>query len=116
MTSDFGEKFENARKRFNAFGPLGVTGEDHRSIGSTPPEILQKNPGKTKLELMSDRDISIWLRNKKEELEKYSSEKLSANSFVRSYLPTLREEIKATLVLLRANKRLPEGYQDWKIE
>ncbi len=116
MDDEFGEKFKIARNKFNAFGPLGVTAEDHKNIGSTPPEILLMNPGKTEFDLMSDEDLLNWLNGKKEELVRFSSKEFSVNVFVQSYLPTLKEEIKATLDFLRLKKRLPEEHHAWKIE
>jgi len=115
MSSEFHEKFEKAKNRFNAFGPLGVTAEDHRNLGSTPPGILQENPGKTEADLMSDEDLRAWLIDKKGALEKFSSKEFGDNTFAQSYLPSLREEIRTTLSFLRSIKRLPEEFHGWKI-
>lgn len=108
--------FRAAKKNFEVFGPLGVTAEDHKGIGSTPPEILEKNPGKTESELMTDEDIERWLKEKKDELKKFSAKEYLDNTFAQSYLPTLKEEIKTTIDFLRSIKRLPEKFRDWRIE
>lgn len=116
MDKEFLKKFETAKKNFETFGPLGVTAKDHDGIGSTPPEILQNNPGKTELDLMTDQDVVCWLKEKRKELERFSGKEFLANSFAQSYLPTLKEDIKLTLDRLRSIKRLPEEFREWKIE
>ena len=116
MNREFQERFKKAKINFEAFGPLGVTAEDHKGIGSTPPEILEKNPGKTESDLMTDEDLAQWLKEKEEELKKYSGKEYLDNAFAQSYLPTLKEEIKTTINFLRSINRLPEKFRDRKIE
>lgn len=44
-----------------AKAPLAMTAKDHESIGSTAPDFLKDNPGKTQAETMSDGEIAAWL-------------------------------------------------------
>ena len=102
--------------KFELCGSLGVTAEDHLAIGSTPPKILNENPEKTELDIMSDEDIKKRLSEKRCELEIFSKEEYLANSFAQSYLSALKKDIKATLKFLMSKNRLPKEFETWKID
>ncbi len=72
---------------------MGVLPEDHKAIGSTPPQSLLDNPGKTLDELMSDEEISEWIEGNIKAIDELS-EPEETNSFVKSALPALREELE----------------------
>lgn len=86
--------FKQAADKFNACGQLGVTDADHWKIGSTPPKILQDNPGKTMEELMSDEEIARWIKGFEEQIKEFSDDKYKDNHFVQSVLPTLIKNLK----------------------
>lgn len=108
------EKFENsifkeAADKFNTFGPLGVTAADHLGIGSTPKELLVNNPGKTLGELMTDDEISQWIKGLQEQIVQYSSDQYKNNSFVKSILPKLVEDLRLSKKYLDSIGRWPVG-------
>lgn len=101
-------------EKFMAFGPLGVTAEDHLAIYSTPPDKLSENPGKTLAELMTDEEITIWIREQKKALLELMAEVDTKESeFGRNYLPNARKKLKASLILLKQRGRLPKEFEDF---
>lgn len=105
------EKFEDpaftkAAHKFKTFGPLGVTAADHLGIGSTPKERLVNNPDKTLGELMTDDEISQWINELQEQISQYSSDQYKDNSFVKSILPKLTEDLRLSKEYLKGIGRL----------
>ena len=60
-----------AERKFRDCGSFGVTALDHRSVGSTPPDELEANPGKTLADLMSDEAIRVWIARERAGLETF---------------------------------------------
>ena len=110
------EKFLRAEEKFEKLGPWGVTAGDHIAVGSTPPELLEANPGKTKVELMTDDEILIQLRKWREEIEENSGEKCEKGRPLQSFLSTSKEGFNITLEYLRALGRLPDEFKRFKSE
>jgi hypothetical protein len=102
-----GQTFKQAADKFNTLGPLGVTAADHLGIGSTPKELLINNPGKTLGELMTDDEISQWINGQQEQIAQYSLDQYKDNSFVKSILPKLIEDLRLSKEYLKSIDRLP---------
>ena len=111
----FSSECLKAIKKFKELGPLGVTDSDHLAIGSTPPDLLKNNPGKTKIDLMSDQEILAQLKEWDENVKKYSQEEFKDNTFVQSYLPKLKEDFKVSIKHLRELNRLPNDFENFDI-
>ena len=105
------EKFREAAAKFENNGPLGVTAEDHKNIGSTPPDELQNNPGKTRAELMDEAQILKWLFEYKTQINEFSKEEYKNNSFAQSILPQLKKELGLSIEYLRNIDKLPEDFR-----
>lgn len=99
------EAFKLASERFSTIGSLGISPEDHKAIGSTPPQRLLDNPGKTLGELMSDDEINKWIEETEKAIEEFSGLE-ETNSFVKSALPALREELELGKKYLKSINRL----------
>ncbi|QQG45173.1 MAG: hypothetical protein HYW89_04210 [Candidatus Sungiibacteriota bacterium] len=106
------DSYKKAAEKFERLGLLGVTAEDHREIKSTPPEELEKNPGKTRAELMSDEEITQWLKKQRDLIEEFSQEKYKDNSFAQSYLPDLRKKLELSIRYLKEIGRLPRNFEE----
>lgn len=91
---------------------LSMTLEDHRDIGSTPPEYLLNNPGKTKADLMDDQQILEFLGSKKrlltELLYKHDRKSLITYNLV-------AEELAKSIQYLEEIGRLPKKSKKRKI-
>lgn len=99
------KSFNKAAEKFKALGSLGVTAQDHKGIGSTPPKKLLENPGKTLGELMTDEEVIEWIKGNKEAIAQFS-EADQNNSFVKSALPMLKEEVRFGTKYLKSLGRL----------
>jgi hypothetical protein len=99
--------FKQAANKFNTFGPLGVTAADHLGIGSTPKELLVNNPGKTLGELMTEDEIFQWIKGQQEQIAQYSEDQYKDNSFVKSILPKLIEDLRLSKEYLAGIGKLP---------
>jgi len=100
-------EFKKAAERFNAFGPLGVTAEDHEGIGSTPPKILLDNPGKTKGELMTSEEIKDWFKESEEQIAEFSKDEYADNAFAKSALPRVQQNLELSRSYLSSIGKLP---------
>jgi hypothetical protein len=101
------DEFKKASEKFNTFGPLGVTADDHLAIGSTPNQRLINNPGKTLGEIMSAEEINDWLTAAKGEIKKCSSEEYATNSFVCGMLTTIKKNLQLSEQYLLSINKLP---------
>jgi hypothetical protein len=105
------EVMERASKKFNEFGPLGVTSQDHKDLGSTPPDILKENPGKTKADVYSNEELEQVLQAWIDDRDKYTKPQYIDNTFTQSYLKVLRKKILLSIKYLRSIDRLPEKFK-----
>jgi hypothetical protein len=87
---------------------LEMTLQDHLRIGSTPPDILKQNPGKTKADLMSDEELTDYLITKQDLIEQLSSQENLTNSFAQSALKDTREDFELTKQYLTRIGRMPK--------
>ena len=85
---------------------LEMTLEDHVNIGSTPPEILKQNPGKTKGELLSDEELRNYLESKQQLIGLLSSEE---NPFAQSALKDSKEDWESTKTYLTKIGRMSQS-------
>lgn len=110
-------KREIAAKKFYEFGNLGVTAEDHKAIGSTPPKILIENPGKSLGGLMSDEEIISWLERSKGSIASFVGK--SPDPYKEEQWKRLRgeniEEMKRTLKYLEQIERLPKDFKNFNV-
>lgn len=74
-----GPNAAEAARKFNENGPLGVTAQDHRAIGSTPPDELELHPGKTLADLMTDDAIALWIAEQAISIKELSGPELAGN-------------------------------------
>lgn len=103
--------YEKAKKKFRENGLLGVTAEDHESIGSTPDERLSNNPGKTLAELMSDEEIEIYLDRQIESLNELRSLKNVPGRLITD----MTAQLRAAVNHLNSIGRLPEKFKDTEV-
>lgn len=105
------EEFKKSVAKFNEFGSLAVTAQDHRNIGSTPPKEflreLEGKPNPTLVELMTDEEISKWIKGNEETIAQLL-EADQNSSFVKSALPMLRTELELGKKYLRSINKLPD--------
>ena len=106
------EPYKSASERHKTLGSLGVTAEDHKGIGSSPPDELIENPGKTMADLMTDDEILSWLQEHKEEIEEWSKEEFKKDALVQSILSSMKPDFRATLNYLAGINRLPEEFRE----
>jgi hypothetical protein len=85
-----------ATRRFNENGPLGVTAEDHHAIGSTPPDTLESNPGKTLADLMTDTDIALWVAEQESGIKELLGPEFEDNAGAQRVVQQSRKHIEAT--------------------
>lgn len=114
MDSEASEKLPNKAERKS---PLAMTAEDHRAIGSTPPEILQKNLGKTMAELMTDEEILLFLeglKNRQQKITEGLARLPKRKSWEHLALQTQKEankdNFKLSLKYLEEINRLPKEF------
>lgn len=100
-------EFLVAVEKFKAHGPLGVTADDHLTIGSTPPKKLEENPDRTLGELMTEEEIVDWIKELEKQIAEFSQEKYKNNSFVKSSLPKLIEDLNLGKKYLTSIGKLP---------
>lgn len=105
------EKVRIAAAKFEAVGPLGVTAKDHEAIGSTPPDELKNNPGKTRSELMTEEQIFQWLTEHQTHVKEFLKEKYKDNSFAQSALSQFKKEFRSSIEYLRSIDKLPAGFK-----
>lgn len=99
------EAFKKASEKFNTLGSLGVTAQDHKAIGSTPPPELLADSGITLGELMSDEEIAEWVAGNEKTIAELS-EADQNSSFVKSALPMLKKELELGTKYLKSINRL----------
>lgn len=105
--------YRESQKRFQQFGQLGVTADDHWNIGGSPPIILNRNPGKTLGELMSDQEILAKL-DQLTEYERSAKKRLAANprdDLAKDDLKYVEKELPTTIKYLDSIGRLPDKYK-----
>lgn len=99
------DSFKTASAKFQELGSLAVTAQDHKDIGSTPPQRLRENPDKTLGELMSEQEIAEWVKENEEAIAKFSQMN-SGDPFLRSALPVLKTELELGQKYLKSIGRL----------
>lgn len=104
--------FENSpAKKLDPFtlkGYLGVTAEDHESLGSTPEQRLIENPGKSLGEIMSDNEI---VKNISEQLEFFKQQDIQEDdreSWL-DFIKQRKEDFITSMRYLKSINRLPEN-------
>ena len=107
------ETYEEVAEKFDTLGPLGVTAENHKIVGITPPQELSKNPGKTLLGLWTDDQILRYLRDEKKIIEQYSGEGHKEDSAIQGLLQDRRRLLGLSVNLLKRVGRLPEEFTDF---
>ena len=92
----------------NPRGTLGMTAEDHYYIGSTPPQDLINNPGKTQAELMTDDQVLAKLDRD----EVFITELLQIDTtFAKSALEAVKDKHAGDIAYLTRVGRLPGKYK-----
>ncbi len=109
------KEHQKAGERFERLVPLGVTAEDFRSVGGTPPKELLENPGKTRADLMNDKEITEWLDKKRNELKDLLEDK-TGNDIIKRQIKSHRQYIKNATRHLREIGRLPKEYEDYDVD
>lgn len=110
QTKSFSEIKDGLQKRiiknnWDKNGSLGVTVEDHILIGSTPEDILVKNPGKTLGELMSDLEINEFIRGTLKNIEENKK-----YSHLKNFNMDLIENLILSVEYLKSIRRLPKDF------
>ena len=107
------EAFTKAKIKFETIGHFGVTAKDHHDLGGTPPDILENNPGKTKIDLYSDQDIEKELQDWHDSWVEFNDPKHKDSTFAQSYLKSLYKKILISTAYLRSINRLPEKFKNF---
>lgn len=106
------EAYKRAAEKFDKLGSLGVTAEDHKAIGSTPPEALSSHPGKTFSDLMTNKEILHYLKEEKKIIRQYSTEKKhEKDPAIRDFLWQRKRIFNVTIEYLKGIDRLPRQFQ-----
>jgi hypothetical protein len=92
---------------------LASTAEDHKSIGSTPPEELLKNPGKTLGELWDTEQIKEFLDKQKYDI-KFGENHLKSHkdTAVEELIADKKVSLKDSIDYLKRIGKLPTGYNN----
>lgn len=109
------KEHQEAGERFERLVPLGVTAEDFRAVGGTPPKELLENSGKTRADLMNDKEIAEWLDKKRNELKDLLKDK-TGNDIIKRQIKSNRQYIKNTIRHLREIGQLPKDYEDYDVD
>ena len=113
---DTSSRWEKSQQKFSEVGHLGVTAQDHWDIGSSPPLLLNRNPGRTLGELYSDEELLKYLDNLinyKEEAEK-RIEADPNDRWAQGNLEDFNERFPVTIKYLSSIGRLPDKYKDYQ--
>ena len=105
------EEMEAAGEKFRLVGPLGVTAEDHRRLGSTPNSELAQNPGKRLIDLMDEARLLAWLRDQQSSIVEFRA-KAKESSFAASAAEIFERDLVITIAFLRAEGRLPAAFKE----
>ena len=100
----FETRLSEVNEKYQAYGPLFLTLQDHKDMGSSRSDWVGASEGMREYEMYSDL-----------ELEDYLNERVHAIHETKnaSLLPILRHEVVATIRLLKKVGRLPEKYTDF---
>ncbi len=96
-----------AQKHWKENGWLGVTAEDHTLKGSTPDDILIKNPGKTLGELMSDEEIHEYIAEMQKIIIKDENSDIE---HIRMLAEMQKENLDSCIRYLKVIGRLTEDF------
>lgn len=86
--------------------PLAMTDRDHWKAGSTPPDILNKHPGKPQGELLTKQEIEEYLQDCKKQIER-TGEKAKANPAFELTKRALERNLELDKEYLERIGRLP---------
>ncbi len=103
------EKYRKAAEKFKTSGPFGVTAEDHKIVGSTPPPELVENPGKTLADIMSDAEIIEFLKRGQEALKEIRRHQ-EDNAIPPGSSQIAEKMLERTVHYLAAIGRLPKEF------
>jgi len=106
-------EFLQACKKLDELGPLSLTAEDHRAIGSSPKENLKDNPEKTVAELMTDEEILKTLNYWKKTIEEEAQGLYVEHNALKSLAHEFSKRFKATILYLRSIGRLPKEFENF---
>ena len=110
------ERETASRRRFQEFGHLGVTAQDHWNIGGSPPILLNQNLEKNEGELVSDEEILEKLDGLIRYKER-AEEKLKTNpnhELAQGDLADFKKQFPITIKYLASIERLPEKYKNYQ--
>ncbi len=105
------EKYKEAAEKQKLTGYLSLTKEDHNAIGSTPPNILMKNPGKTMAELMGDQEIRDYLKKQKDFLDELNKQLRNNDTSAISWINETQHSLDLARKYLSSIERLPEEFE-----
>lgn len=97
--------------KWNKYGPLFLTPEDHKNMGSTRFDLQSENKDKKEYEIMSDQELEAWIDERVDTLESTNLDKLEESGLGK----IIRHEIVTTISLLKEVGRLPAKYTDFDI-
>ena len=112
------DAYEEAQKKWRVVGRLGVTGADHWAIGGSPPLKLDRNPGKTEADLMTDEELLEWLQKGRASLES-ARERFRADpkdDWAKGDIPSAKKELKLAISYLASIGRLPKEFSNFQAE
>lgn len=102
------DKFEKAAKKSREFGYFSLTAQDHKDIGSTPPQELLENPEKAQYELMTEEQIIEHLD--------FALECLYDPICIKNGVAKMKKELfVASLPFLKSVNRLPKKFENFDV-
>lgn len=110
------ETINEARKKWDENGYLGVTAIDHELIGSTPDELLLNNKGKTLGELMSEDEIVEYISgtlSNIDENEKYILTNPSNKDSIIRYNEDLKNNLDLSINYLKKIGKIDEKFSSY---
>lgn len=95
---------------------LEVTVDEHKAVGSSPPKLLEDNPGKNLADLMSDEEILQYLEESEEAIGILKKEAPGIGPQWEKVRDRDIIRMKVTLKFLEEIGRLPDKYKDFDVD
>ena len=91
---------------------LEMTLEDYKKLGSLPPQsIIQENPGKRLVDLMTDRELIDHLNELKAKLDKLADKSNFDNVLAQNIFYAKVKDYNRSIEFLQSIDHLPKGFE-----
>ena len=95
---------------------LEMTLEDYKKLGSLPPQsIIQENPGKRLVDLMTDRELIDHLNELKAKLDKLADKSNFDNVLAQNIFYAKVKDYNRSIEFLQSIDHLPKGFERYDV-